>query len=73
MAAFSRTQQKTSTGTATRSGTLTASVSDGNYVLASDISLDAGTWINVSASTVQVLKTSETVNILAVGGGGGSG
>lgn len=72
-AAFSRLSQITSTGTTPVSGTLTASVGDGTTVLASNIALSQGQWINVSAATVTTTKTTETVNILAVGGGGGGG
>lgn len=72
-AAFSRLSQITSTGTASVSGTLTASSGDGTTVLASSTALSVGQWINVSAATVQIPKTTETISILGVGGGGSGG
>ncbi len=72
-ASFNRTAQLTSTGTASVAGTLTASGGDGTTVLASSTALSVGQWINVSAATVQIAKTTETVSILGVGAGGGGG
>lgn len=73
LASFNRTNQLSSTGTAPVSGTLTASGGDGITVLASNIPLNGGTWINVTSATTTTNKTSETVNILSAGGGGGGG
>ncbi len=63
---FSRTSQAQ---TAISGGTLTASVSDGNYLLAAPSTLQAGQWINVSATSIAL----PTISALVVAGGGGGG
>lgn len=68
MMSFGRIAQQQA---AITNGTLTASVSDGAYLLAAPANLNAGDWITVSATTIPALTA--VANYLAVGGGGGGG
>lgn len=67
---FNRVKQ---TQTPIANGTLTASVADGTTVLAVSSALNAGQWIDISASTINGTPLNVTSKVLVVAGGGGGG
>lgn len=73
MCSFNRAAQTLASNGLTSSGTLTASSGDGTTVFASNLAMNFGQWINVTAATATVSDTSATINYLVVGGGGGGG
>lgn len=82
LASFGRTNQSQLLIPTSSPGSITASVSDGSTLLslngATALKLKAGSWINVSASSVSSIPSatnpsSVTVNYLVVAGGGGGG
>lgn len=75
MVSFGRVAQQQ---TSITGGTLTASVSDGATLLAAISTLNAGAWIQVTASTISGITassgaTTAGISYLIVGGGGGGG
>lgn len=68
MASFGRTKQDPVSIT---NGTLTQSAGVGSSLLAAPPTLNSGEQITISSSSIQILKTAETINYLAIAAGGG--